>query len=334
MKYKVIVWFVFIFLSLNSQLFARKEPVNFGDTLMPSSNQTAHSGGTFAVLYSPSGKWMGSCGLDETVKIWDVQTNRVIKILKGHSGEVTTIAISPDGKYLVSAEYDKRIIIWETNTWKKLRVIELDSWSTALSFNHKGQLAVGLQNGIVKIIEVATGISIRTFDTGFGVNSLSFADAGQTIITGGPVTAWEAATGKKIKEFRLPGGVNGIAIAAATSYFVSVHSRGMAYINDLHTGDTIFTYTERRKSNVPASTGSDEYMVKLPIIACAFSGDGKQLALSCYGNKILIFNPESHLVQYVLKGFHSPVTTITFSQDGKRLAGGTGDGKIMIWELK
>lgn len=334
MRLKFICCSIVLFFFLNSNLSAKSESGRNSDTLLYFKSLDAHRGGVFAVAYSPAGKWMASCGLDATVKIWDVQTNRILKILKGHIGEVTTVAVSPDSKYLASAGYEKRIIIWETGTWKQLKEIELESWSTAIAFKQNGQLAIGLQNGKVKVIEVATGDPVLVIDTGFGVNCLSFSDDGKTIITGGPVTSWDATTGKKIKEFRLPGGVNGIAIARASGHFVTVHSRGVAYVNDLNTGDTIFTYTEKRKSNVPAPTGTDEYMVKLPVVACSFSGDGKLLALSCYGNKILIFNHQTHSVQYILKGFNSPVTTVGFSPDGAKLTGGTGDGKILIWDLK
>lgn len=334
MNLRLIYCSIVMFLFLNNDLSAKNESGKFSDTLVDFISLTAHKGGTFAVAYSPSGNWMASAGLDAAVKIWDAQTSRIIKTLKGHNTEVTAIAISPDAKYLASAGYDKKIILWETGTWKLRKEIELESWSTVIAFDQKGQLAIGLQNGKVKIIEVSTGNSVLAFDTGFGVNCLSFSNDGQTIITGGPVTTWDAASGKRIKEFRLPGGVNGIAIARSSGHFVSVHSRGTAYISDIISGDTIYTYTEKRKSYVPAPTGADEYMVKLPIIACSFSTDGKLLALSCYGNKILIFNTETYSLKYILKGYNSPVTTVGFSQDGKKLTGGTGDGKILIWSLK
>jgi WD40 repeat protein len=334
MKNKFVYCSIVLFFFFNNDLFAGTESKKFADTLLHFTKLEAHKGGAFAVVYSPSGKWMASCGLDATVKIWNVHANRILKTLKGHVSEVTTVAISADGKYLASADYDKRIIIWETGTWKQFKVITLNSWSTALSFNQKGQLAIGLQNGEVRIIDVATGNPVLTFDTEFGVNCLSFSDDDKRIITGGPVIAWDGATGKKIKSFKVPGGVNGIAVAKGSSHFVSVHSRGVAYVSDLNTGDTIFTYTEKRKSFVPASTGGQEYMVKMPIIASSFSADGMMLALSCYNNKILILDHESHAVKYILQGYSSPVTSIAFAPDGKKLAGCTGDGKILIWDLK
>src|SRR6516162_5178373 len=61
-----------------------------------------HEYGVTSVKYSPDGKMLASASLDNTIKLWDIQTGKEKSTLKGHTDSVVSVAFSPDGKTLAS----------------------------------------------------------------------------------------------------------------------------------------------------------------------------------------------------------------------------------------
>jgi len=53
---------------------------------------------------------------DKTIKLWNVETGKEIRTLKGHDELVISVNFSPDGKTLVSGSYDKTIKLWNLGT--------------------------------------------------------------------------------------------------------------------------------------------------------------------------------------------------------------------------
>jgi WD40 repeat protein len=59
---------------------------------------------------------MASSGADKTVRLWDVETGRLVRILEGHFDDVTTLAFSPTAKTVASGSLDKTVKLWEVET--------------------------------------------------------------------------------------------------------------------------------------------------------------------------------------------------------------------------
>jgi WD40 repeat protein len=57
--------------------------------------------------WSPDGRSVATAADDALVRIWEVATGRVLRVLTGHTKEVYVVAWSPDGKALVSAGHEK-----------------------------------------------------------------------------------------------------------------------------------------------------------------------------------------------------------------------------------
>jgi len=60
---------------------------------------SGHADDVESVAFTPNGKILASGSWDNTVKLWNVQTGEVIRILNQKSA-VRSVAISPDGQLL------------------------------------------------------------------------------------------------------------------------------------------------------------------------------------------------------------------------------------------
>ncbi len=65
-----------------------------------------------SVAFSPDGKYLASGSQDNTVKLWNVESQNEITTLQGHSSYVHSVTFSPDGKYLASGSTDKTVKLW------------------------------------------------------------------------------------------------------------------------------------------------------------------------------------------------------------------------------
>ena len=71
-----------------------------------------HSNWVLSVAFSPDGKTLAAASFDNTIKLWNLQSQKPIATLAGHSSAVYSVAFSPDGKTLAAASADKTIILW------------------------------------------------------------------------------------------------------------------------------------------------------------------------------------------------------------------------------
>src|SRR5262249_13266169 len=58
----------------------------------------AETGGRLYVAFSPDGKTLATGSADRKLRLWNVDTGRVITTLPGHTKAITCVAFSPTGK--------------------------------------------------------------------------------------------------------------------------------------------------------------------------------------------------------------------------------------------
>ena len=58
------------------------------------------------------------------MKIWDVETVKVLHNLEGHSSWVYSVSFSPNGKLIVSGSADSTVKTWDVETGKQVNNLE------------------------------------------------------------------------------------------------------------------------------------------------------------------------------------------------------------------
>lgn len=97
------------------------------------------------LAFSPSGGQLAAGCADDSVRIFDPQTGKVLHILKGHSSDVVALAYGRDGKTLYTGSYDKTLLCWNTEEGTLETTVENDKeFIFSVSVSKDGKLlAVG-----------------------------------------------------------------------------------------------------------------------------------------------------------------------------------------------
>jgi WD40 repeat protein len=124
-----------------------------------------HTSNITCCAVSPAGDILATGSNDMTIRLWALPEGRPAGILKGTRGEIRALAFSPDGKTLAAAGQDSFISIYhQPGGICEKRIPGLSGIITGLDFTPDGNaLAAGYDNGMIILINLATGGIIRTF---------------------------------------------------------------------------------------------------------------------------------------------------------------------------
>jgi len=77
------------------------------------ADPAAPDAGVTSVAISPDGRFLAASSLDTLVRVWDVETGRLLDTLRGHKDSVYSVAFEPKGNMLVSGSLDKTLMMWD-----------------------------------------------------------------------------------------------------------------------------------------------------------------------------------------------------------------------------
>ena len=125
------------------------------------------------VVFSSDGRRALVAAADRSVRLWDVEARRDLKILVGHTGTVWSVAFHPVANLGISGGIDGTVRLWDLFTGSERTRIEAhDSLVSSVAFSRDGSRAIsGGYDGVVRVWEVASSGSdsreLQRFEPGF-----------------------------------------------------------------------------------------------------------------------------------------------------------------------
>jgi WD40 repeat protein len=293
---------------------------------------TGHEGEVFSVTFSPNGETLASGGRDRTIILWKVKTReQLYQPLRGHLADVTCVAFSPDSKTLASASVDKSIVLWDVATGNqlgdKLTGHAVATYSVAFapaaSETRLWKLASGGGDGTVILWDNPPnkwlGLPLEHHQF---VRTVAFSRDGKMLASGGKgLVLWDVINSKVVGPPLL--GRSEVIDRVA----FSPDGRILASVSD----GTINLWDVRERRQLPAPL----LRQKGEVSSLTFKPDpnAKILAWGKQDGTIVLWDVDRDSpFGAPFSGHKQKVLSLVFSNDGRKLASGSKDGSVMLWD--
>ncbi|MCT7950862.1 serine/threonine protein kinase [Ancylothrix sp. C2] len=289
-----------------------------------------HSSWVTSLAIGSNNLMVASGSLDDTIKLWNINTGELFTTLFGHLNAVNSVAFTPDGTLLASCSDDGTIKLW--NPSKGVLVATLkghlrDINSVAISADGK-LLASGSEDRTVKLWDLTKGFTgndfkpMRIFSGRSGmIKCVTFSPKAERVASGGldnNIYIWNVANGDLLST--LSGhfnSINTLAISPDGNILASGSKDQTIKIWDISKNNPMLLRSLTGHTNMVNSV--------------VFSPQGNTLISGSSDNTIKLWQVSTGKLIGSLVGHLGGVNVVVLAPDGKTILSGSSDKTIKIW---
>lgn len=302
----------------------REAKIGKGKNIAIAKTLTGHTSFINDLAISPDSRLLISASADKTIKVWELETGKLLKTLAGNTSFVNAVAMTLDGNFLIAASADKTIKIWDLETGEIAKTLSgHTSFVDAIALSPDGQILVSTgADKTIRIWNLDTGEMLHVLrgHSGF-VNTLAISSGGNTLVSGSAdatLKVWDLKTGEELRSFLGHSSfINAIAISPNGTTVASGGADRTIKIWDLQTGEELRTLS-----------GHTGFINDL-----AISPDGEILVSASADTSIRVWQLKTGEEKYVLNNHTNYVNSVEISQDGTTLTSSSADRTIKFWNL-
>lgn len=308
-----------------------------------------HSGMIRSVVWNRDGRTLATGGGDGLIIVWDVDNSTPANVLRGHHGKVVDVDWSSDGQTLASASLDGTAKIWRPHEEQRYRSIDTDilvdhnrgisSWGP-----DGNEVAIVIRNEkrkpeyILLILDVRSNGS-RTY----GLDGVGESDEVERV-TWSPDGRYLAVVARIADSIQADSIFRNINVYDANSMRLirsmkSGHSSGVWCPDSLKLATCAPNQGVVRVWNIELADPVADLESVAWVDSIAWSPDGKFVAANAFNSTFKVW--ETGTWSEVLNRIHNRGAgnfyggdrMLAWTHDSKRLAIGSSDGSVSIWNV-
>jgi WD40 repeat protein len=273
--------------------------------------------------FSPNGKFIITVAHDNTAKIWEVESGKMLQSLEGHTNLIRSAQYSPDGKRILTSSRDKTAKVWDGLTGELLLALSGHTdevWSGQFSPDGKRILTSSLDS-TAKVWDSANGnvlLDIRGHTN--EVSSAQFSPDGTRILTASldkTAKVWDGLTGELL--LALSGHTDEVwsgQFSPDGKYILTTSKDLTAKVWDAVTGEVLLDIRGHTKE----------------VSSAQFSSNGKYILTTSWDKAIKVWDASTGELLMNLQGHTSNISSAVFSSDGKRILTASWDKTAKVWD--
>ncbi|MCA9178694.1 MAG: protein kinase [Planctomycetales bacterium] len=262
----------------------------------------AHQSAVRDVRFDAQGRLV-SCGHDNAVILWDVESGRRLTTLRGHDSWVRSCDVTADGRTAVSGGLDGEIKLWDIDGYREQQVVRgrtLSGHSDAVlgvDFAPDGERVVtASRDRTARQWSLVNGQLLNTYQQGHAYLTSQgvLLDNGRLLATAAvdnTTRIWDVATGAELQRLESTG--RGAALAASRDgrWLLTGGAAGQAQLWNV----ADLTAASPRPQRV---LGANEAQrgIRSTVTALAFSPDGSNIAVGEATGRVTLWTPDGQLL--------------------------------------
>jgi eukaryotic-like serine/threonine-protein kinase len=282
-----------------------------------------HKAIILAAIFSPDGRTVATASADQTAKLVDVATGKMLCPSLQHAGWVHAVAFSPDGKRLLTGCDDAFARLWEVPSGRYLeRRFGHEEGVISVAFSPSGALALTASADDTAVMwEISSGRRLHVFRHRDLVRRAVFSPDGRTILTASQdrtARIWDASSGQQV----------GKPLAHQDQVLCAAFSPE---------GTLVVTGSKDQTAQLWRVTTTEPLGPPLlhqdSVRDVAFAPDGVTVVTSSDDSTCRIWDVATSRPLGPSLRHHGSVASLAFSPDGRRLITGAADKTARIWKL-
>lgn len=164
-----------------------------------------HTGTINSIALSPDNQLIASASNDNTVRLWDVTTRKLVMTLAGHKDSVSSVVFSVDGNTIISGSHDRSARVWDVRTGEAVgEPLEGHlSWVRAVAVSQDGRWIASASDDRTARIWSTSSLLVTQILKGhsFYVMTVAFSPDNKFLVSGSwdkTIRIWNIQTGEAV----------------------------------------------------------------------------------------------------------------------------------------
>ncbi|TPX38194.1 hypothetical protein SmJEL517_g00222 [Synchytrium microbalum] len=308
-----------------------------------------HTDGVMCLHYDEASALLVTGGYDRTIRVWNVDTGCIIKILQGHEQSVRAVYF--DDAKLFSASMDRTIKLWNWKTGECIRTLEGHTGGVLCLHVDDKMLVSGSDDGYVRVWSTAHNKAFGWKAHSEWVNRVQIYNKKQLFTCSDDTTVklWDIDTKQLLRTFTgHVGQVYGMVAALPHGHDLVRLPPGYGYTllatDGVHYSDGTKSLSANQAGKLV--TASLDNTIKIwnvgtgeCVLTCfghtegvwCVTFDSLRMASGSHDGTVKVWDFESGQVLHTLNRHRSPVNCIALSDT--KIISGDDDGTIVIWDF-